>query len=789
MIFLLFLLNIIDINTATLSDLKTLPLSEEKIESIYELRLAKGYLRSVYELREVLSRDEFNRIKGMIKTKPPEEEDWTAVYIEELQEKLASEEGPTQSAIDKWQAVVLDPIDINKASIDEILMLNSVNLVDAVSAIKYRTAFRKLRYVSDLEDAPYLSSYGFRNMRNFIVAGKPEKIGHPIDGFAKMEASSKNSSWEEGFDLLSPDNMTNSLSQVIEDMEDTSATLYKRLIADGWSERELLDFQEKLTDEKEGIKSKRWTDDYSGKFHSTYGENIFLGGGVGEYYINGYAGVQKINFLKNTIIGDYHYSTGMGLVFDNSPDSRPRSIERVNGLFGDATENPIFRARGIATHLKEGRFNSYLFYSKDTKPGIPNSDGTVNCYFPNRYRLENFDKIIDEQLIGGHLGIDLSEVLSIPFGTYIGINGYRAQYGDSLDPQVRTIDIPNDNYELGPSYTGLFHGKQRDIGGIEGRLVYRNLGIQGEYAKERGRGVAYAYQARVLYNNLYVLFHRRHYEVDFDNPYSRGFWEQERFDDTPIEKSYRVLDPLYSDLSEYPVPKPEDGYYIETRAQFNRKLTLTRAYLDLWKNLAVGTSNMRFQWEVEFRPIYPLRLRFKHKYQEKNRSKVSTLTASRTNEVTFRTFVLLSNRDYLGFRVRYGKVQLTQSPRYSMNDLIDGGYIGAFYEHNFSTKLGVKGGIAFWKSNGMSQWIFEDIGLDFLYGDGRKFYLTVLDRLSDNIYLRFKFRVKTQIYPHWGLAESGEEYYNSNGELIDNPSGFYDETTISSGNINLTWWW
>jgi hypothetical protein len=336
-------------------------------------------------------------------------------------------------------------------------------------------------------------------------------------------------------------------------------------------------------------------------------------------------------------------------------------------------------------------------------------------------------------------------------------------------------------------------------------LVYRNLGIQGEYAKERGRGVAYAYQARVLYNNLYVLFHRRHYEVDFDNPYSRGFWEQERFDDTPIEKSYRVIDPLYSNLSEYPVPKPEDGYYIETRVQFNRKLTLTRAYLDLWKNLAVGTSNMRFQWEVEFRavgtsnmrfqwevefrPIYPLRLRFKHKYQEKNRSKVSTLTASRTNEVTFRTFVLLSDRDYLGFRVRYGKVQLTQSPRYSMNDLIDGGYIGAFYEHNFSTKLGVKGGIAFWKTNGMSQWIFEDIGLDFLYGDGRKFYLTVLDRLSDNIYLRFKFRVKTQIYPHWGLAESGEEYYNSNGELIDNPSGFYDETTISSGNINLTWWW
>ncbi len=790
MILLFLLLNIIDLNSASLNELKSLPLSNRKINKIYELRLAKGYLHSIYELREILSEEEFEKVKNLIKISPPEEEDWTAVYIEELQERLASEEGPTQSAIDRWQAIVIDPIDINKATVDDILMLNNVNLIDAVKAIEYRSTFRTLRYVSDLEDAPYLSSYGFRNMRNFLTVDKAEKMGFALDGFAKMNFDSKSSLREEGFDALIPEDMIVSINQAIVDLGDTSSTFYKRLIAAGWNISDIQSIKGRLKEERGDIKSKRWTDSYYGKFHTSINENTYLGGGFGKYNtISGYIGFQKVKFVENFIIGDYHYSTGMGLVFDNSPDSRPRSTERINGLFGESIENPLFKTRGLAAHLRGSRFNSYLFISNDDKDGIPNPDGTINCYFPNRYKLDSFEDIINEKLIGAHLGFDLSNILNIPFGTYIGINGYRAIYQAPFNPDITTVDIPYDNNELGPSYTGLFSGKYRNIGGIEGRLVYNNFGIQGEFAKERNRGYAYAFQARVLYNNIYVLLHRRHYEVDFDNPYSRPFWEQERFDDTPLEAPYRVIDPVYSELSQYPVPKPEDGYYMETRIQFNQKIVLTRAYLDLWKNLAEETSNMRLQWEFEFRPIYPLRFRIKQKYQEKNRSRVSAFSTSKTNEVTFRTFILLSDRDYLGFRVRYGRVYLTHNPLYSMDEIIDGGYIGVFYEHNFSSRLGVKGGIAYWKTDGLSQWIFEDIGIDFLYGSGRKFYLSILNRLSDNIYLRFKFRVKTQNTPHWGLAESGEEFYTKEGELIEFPSGFTEEENITSGNITLTWWW
>lgn len=790
MIFLLMVLSLVDVNHASIMELKELPLDERKIEKIYNLRMAKGYLHSIYELREILSPEDFNRIKNMIKIVPPEdEEDWTAVFIEELQERLASVEGPTQSAVDLWQSIALDPMDINDATIEEILLLDRVNLIDAVSAVKYRKKFRKLRYVSDLEDAPYLSSYGFRNMRNFLVAGKEEKAGFPLSGFAKLEYDNQSSMFEEGFDVLTPRSMKNSIGQVISDIQDTSSTYRKRLLEEGWTEYQLNEFSEVLQQERKEIDNEIWNHGYSGKFNTSYGDNAYLGGGAGKYYWNAYGGVKNIGVLKNLLVGDYHYSRGMGLVFDNSPDSRPRSTERINGLFGAANENPVFRARGAAIHLRKDRVNSYLFFSVDKKPGIKNDDGTVNCYYPNRYRIERYEDVIDERMAGGHLGFDLSNILNIPFGTYIGINGYRAIYEDSIKPEVSTIDIPYDGNYPGPSYSSLWEGDKRDIGGIEGRLVFRNFGIQGEIAREKDRGLAYILQSRVLYNNLYVLFHRRHYDVDFDNPYSRGFWEQERFEDTPLEDTYRVIDPLYSELSEYPVPKPEDGYYLETRIQFNRKFTLTRAYVDVWKNLARQTSNLRFQWELEYRPIFPLRFRLKHKYQEKNRNKLSDYTTSRTNELTFRTYVLLSNDDYIGFRVRYGRVHMTQSPRYSRDDIIDGGYLAAFFEHNFSRRFGIKGGIAYWKTDGMSQWIFEDVGLDFLYGDGRKIYVTLLDRLSDNLYLRFKFRVKTEMHPHWGLENEDVELYDEDGEELLYPSGFSEESTVYSGNINITWWW
>ena len=56
------------------------------------------------------------------------------------------------------------------------------------------------------------------------------------------------------------------------------------------------------------------------------------------------------------------------------------------------------------------------------------------------------------------------------------------------------------------------------------------------------------FNARAQYNYLYLVGLFRHYDASYDNPYNRGFTEMKRFEDTPIEKSYRIIDPMLVDM-------------------------------------------------------------------------------------------------------------------------------------------------------------------------------------------------------------------------------------------------
>ncbi len=96
-------------------------------------------------------------------------------------------------------------------------------------------------------------------------------------------------------------------------------------------------------------------------------------------------------------------------------------------------------------------------------------------------------------------------------------------------------------------------------------------------------------------------------------------------------------------------------------------------------------------------------------------------------------------------------VELTPNPRYGDDRLMTGGYIAVRWEHNFTDNLSVLGGSTLWSTNGMSQWEFEDTGIDFLDGDGTKFYVTIKNNLSDNLQFRLRVLRKDTFYPRTGL--------------------------------------
>ncbi len=777
----------IDINRAGLQEVLTLPIPEEDAKQLYEWVTAKGGFNSIYEIRDLdcIDGEEFERIKPLIKIQPLEEERAVSRYIEEVQERLASEESPSEAAVDKWEELAVFPLNITKASIDDILALDRVNLIDATSLARYRKEGGRFRYDSDLKRA--VTYYAFRNMRNFVTFKEREIKPFEVHGFGKIQLEQ-----DDRMDVseYSPLERAYSLKSAIIDLQADSIT-YKRLIKDGWSEDDINSLRGRLEDEKRELLSLGTPTIPTTKLRINVGPHIKLGiqrkDDIGKDEITkGYFGIENYAFLSRLYLGNYRLCFAQGLFMDNTDKILSRIYERPEGIFGDLTSTREFMLSGVAGKMTIGRISPLFFYSNTDKDGIENPDGTINSYIITYPRIGSFKDAFNEELYGGRLTVDLSDILVMPLSTRIAFSGMRLNYDKPFNPDVKTLDIPFDANNLtDPNYTKLWSGKQRDVFGIDARTVIKNSALEGEWSGTEN-GSAFIIKSRIQYNTLYLFALLRHYDVGYDNPYSRPFMEQKRLDDTMLEKDYRLIDPLYSFLVDYPAPRAEEGIYLEVRNQVLRNFTFTRAYVDIWRNVARGLPNVRFQGEVEWRPIFPLRLRLKQKIQRKYLYKDIEPTVSRTYETTLRSFVTITQGDYLNVEARFARVKLTPTLKYGSNSLMDGGYLASSYEHNFSDRFSVLGGFAVWSTNGMSQWLFEDVGIDFLCGRGRKFYITLKDRLSANIYLRFKLRDKLTELPHTGLYE-GE--YSIGDEDIEGMRDFVDKKREIGGELQLIFWW
>lgn len=755
----------IDINTASRDEVHRLPLAAALADSLYSYRIRKGYFRSVYDILEVRGMDmgTFLKIKDRIIITRPEERREVSKYILWLQERLAAEESPREGAIDEWEDLLISPININRAGVDDILLLDRVTPVDAVSAVRHRRFLGGLRYVNALQDAKYLTSYGFRNMRNYIVTSDPEIQRIPFHLHYRMRYDHEDLFFgDEG----SFSDRVDALNARLEELEaDTVDNLYTTLTDAGWTPEEIYGLRQKLVTEREALLNARTPGDVSNRLRLRWSNRVKLGGrfivqpGGNEELIKRYAMVTDLPLIRKLIVGNYRITIGQGLLIDNTDEERARLTQRIEGLFGDLTDTEEFAFSGIAAEARAALFHPTVFYSRDRKDGILNRDGSVNSYVLTRPRTAPVADVFSQEDYGGALRIDLSDMLFIPLGTYVSLNGYETRMSKPLRPDTATIDIPLDKDRLDDlNYLLMPSGDRRTYLGTTFRTVFRNVSFEGEYVRQHDHGYGYLYKALIQFNTFYVIYMKRHYALDFFNPYGRPFVEQSRFDDTVVEKDYRLLDPLYSDLQDLPVPKAEDGHYFETRYQISRSLTITRAYIDVWRNLAYDLDNVRIQGELEYRPVFPLRFRIKQKWQVKQLPKAVQATTSRTQETTLRVFALVAG-DYLSLEARYGRVGLTPNELYNGDLLMEGNYLDAAWEHNFSDFFSVVGGVALWDAKSMSQWIFEDAGIDFLYGEGKKYYLTFKDRLSENVSVRFKIRRKSTSYPHTGIYGSGNEYH------------------------------
>ncbi|MEO0022781.1 MAG: hypothetical protein ABIJ93_02870, partial [candidate division WOR-3 bacterium] len=394
------------------------------------------------------------------------------------------------------------------------------------------------------------------------------------------------------------------------------------------------------------------------------------------------------------------------------------------------------------------------------RDGILNPDSTVNWYIISTPRYPTFKNLFGQTDAGASWSADLSQLVFLPLGTRLGVNGLFSRTSRSLQPAARYLELPGDAEVIDdPNWARLDTGRTRLFYSADFRTVVNNFALEGEIAHQHRGGSAYLLKGYLQHDllNLTVLY--RHYDVSYVNPYNRGFCEELRFEDTPLGKPYRLIDPAYAALQNFPMPKAEQGFFAEMRYQISRQITFTRAYLDVWRNLAYGADNFRFQAEMEYRPVFPLRLRFRQKVQLKERPRLVLGTGSLSLESSLRALVSLSNWDYLTGELRYSRTRLTPTMKYDDRASIDGDFVLVQWEHNFSDDFQGELGIAGWRSGGMSNWMFEDNGIDFVDGDGCKWYLALTNRLTNNLLVYLKFRQKLSIFPHTGLSGNEGIHY------------------------------
>jgi hypothetical protein len=348
-------------------------------------------------------------------------------------------------------------------------------------------------------------------------------------------------------------------------------------------------------------------------------------------------------------------------------------------------------------------------------------------------------------------------------GTYLALEGMVLDYPeDRINPDPKWIDIPLDKYDpwFYPEITLLSKSAKRYYYGGEFSIPYNNIYFSGEYVIQQdtihNKAHAYIFKSRLQYDYFYLNVLYRYFGPDYDNPFNRGFSEYRRFEDTPFERPYALLNPEFVSVYDEPTPKPEKGIFFETRYQITRNIILTRAYLDLFENLCHGLNNLRGYFEFEFQPIFPVRIRYSEKYVRKTLPRIIEPTLSQTNETSVRVRFYLSNFDNISAEYRKGNVYMTGS---EIDDIeLSGGFLSFSFEHNFLTGFTVEGGIAIWKTDGMSQWIFEDTGIDFLSSQGIKYYVVSSQKIG-NLLMKMKFRKKQTVIEHNGLYNNPDIYY------------------------------
>ncbi|MGB9824559.1 MAG: helix-hairpin-helix domain-containing protein [Candidatus Hydrothermia bacterium] len=778
----LLMISKVDINTASLEELLTaLPIDSLKIVKIYEYREVHGPFNNIYEVGKLpfITPQDLRVLKEYAITSRKERDIYFSYYTQDVRERTVTEESPMESAYDYWLSALRTPINVNKASIDELYSIYGVSLIDAVQVYK-RAKMLGFQRASHLRRTLGLSYYGYRNLLPYV--GFRDYKAAPFTGWLTLNFSHYSELYQEE---------TNDIESRIEQLTtvttDTASNLWSSLIAAGWTPQDSIWLYNQLQKEAEEAASLRPSPYLRTKFNGllwgkvrvgfSFYNSPYLKSIEPKYFIS----LEKINLpygfvLNKAILGCYRITLDQGLFLDNSDESRSRLLDRVFGLFGDLSRYDAFSFYGGAVEGLKGPFKVTLWHSYSLKNGVEDRNGNLVFYYDGDFIPSTFKNKFYEKVQGFNLKLDI--LPRVP-GTQVGFSGLRILYSRPMTANFNTFDIPLDREDFSDPVFNWIGGTEKRFLQFSGRTVIYPFSLEMEYAKELKGGDAFLAKARLQQSIFTLNVIYRDYDVNYTNPYSRPFYEDTRFRYTILTRSYRLIDPLYANLGNLPFPKPEQGVYIELRYQPFARLLFPRVYLDLWKDKSDLQNNMRAQFQMEYRIINQFRVRYTYRNQIKANSRYLGVSESNLNEHSIQ------------FMVPYGGTFFTAEYRNSIMKLTERGidfrtsiygqFLSFYVDKELFQNVSVKGGAVIWATNGYSLWHFEDVGIDFLYGDGTKWFVAFVNQFSPRLGMRLKIKEKLTQYPHTGIE--GRGIVSPDGEVIYLP--FVDERRVFGLQVSL----
>ncbi len=656
---------LVDLNSASLEEVLSLPIPEELARAIIDYRTYLRYFDNAYELMEVngMTPAYFQALKLLVAVIPPQDVDPSIARLSASYrqvQRYLGQEGASEGLVDEYLDRLRNPENLNEMDLWDLMSYQNVSPVDATNIIKARNQLGHIETGRQLRRSEGLRYFAYRNLRDFVVYSEAEKQAESsgaVSGYLQTRY------WETPYSN--------------EDQELTGQALRDAvsnpLFPPGWMNKARVNI-------KGGYQIGALTS-------QEYGESDW------NETVKAYASINDRRWgdfrLKSAVVGNYRVAYGLGLVMDNTDYIHFRKTgfgfnKRLLGVHGDLSRSYEYTLKGAAVEGTYGPLNVSAFVSRDKKAGVLNTDGTINRYLTMRPRLNeellfgrtNLNgpvetgirhEAFEEDIIGGNVKVMLAP------GTFIGVTGYEARYNRGFDADVTTLVDRTDlltarDNEISQGYTSVYFDENdvrqearfRRVMGAEAQAVYGNVSLQGEYAFMQNpqndffsskNPDAFIINAFSQWDNLHLLAIYRDYDVGFDNPYGRAFSNDSKYEMTLLDSYYRLNDPLYAWLeSEGAQAKAEKGIFLETRYRISRKLILSGLQFDKWQRKADGADLTRYTIKGEYQPIFNLRFRVRHRYSSRSENDPYDVRKFKNWETRWQLIGLLSN---------YNRIQLT----------------------------------------------------------------------------------------------------------------------------------